>query len=245
MRSIINRSLGLLLALGLLTVGLGCEKEAQAAKAEPKLREPRPKRTPPTEKEKPKASPAAETDENGEKLPPGVSVRMYRRPMTSGVLEVHSERVANEATATERRSEMKADGWSDWPPMPAPELAETLAYAHPELANCSYLMPVTREPKDITDEPVRTVTCFEDVEEVEAALEREQVLGHQRGQAIPCLELRSIRPADMAKPRIRELRARCRQLGLSFELRGTKLERSREVRKRTKRNRKRTKMVVQ
>ena len=101
------------------------------------------------------------------------------------------------------------------------------------------------EPDKLLSAPERTVTCFQSVQGLDEALEREAVIRFQRGEAIPCLELRSVKVADMKEPRIRDLRQRCRQLGVDFENRGTKVENSLEVRRRSGRNRHHTKAVRQ
>ncbi len=151
--------------------------------------------------------------------------------------------MADQTTAQERTAALVAQGWRPWPPWPAPELASALADAHPGLKECPYLLAASDEPKDLLVRPDRTVTCFESVAQMEEALEREAVIRFHQGQAVPCVELRSIKIKDLKQARVRALMHRCRAMGIVVEARGTKIERGREVRRRTKRNRAPTKPI--
>ncbi len=214
--------------------------DTKAARAKPTA-----KRTP--KKKKAPVQPAIRAPmpslEDAEIERPGALVRVFRRPITSGVILVKDERVTDAAGAAERTDELVAQGWKRWPPMPAPELASALAEPHPGLADCPYLMPASDLPRDLLTAPGRTVTCFRTVADLEQALDREAVIQYHQGQAVPCQELRAITIRDLREPRIRELRDQCRRMGITVTPRGTKAESHREVIRRSKRNRTAAKVI--
>lgn len=166
----------------------------------------------------------------------GVLVRMFKRPMTSGVIEVFEAFAANEGSAAQHRKELRTDGWQTWPPTPAPELATALADAHPALKECPFLFAASDESKSTPKDPVRTVTCYQTVTEVVMALERERVFVHQYGMLLPCRELRTISEKDWHRPVVLKLRAHCKAVGLDVQPTLAK-DAPLALRKRAKRNR--------
>lgn len=175
----------------------------------------------------------------------GELVRVFKRPITTGVIEAHEERLPDVVSRDERVALLQAQGWSLWPPNAAPELASALSHAHPGLSDCPFLMAVSDEPDDLFSEPQRTVTCFRTVENVEEALEREAVIRFHLGAALPCLELRSLTVREAASARIRDLKARCRQMGIAVLPKGSATEGSPAVTRRSKRNRTFTRRIHQ
>ena len=138
----------------------------------------------------------------------GVRVRVWRRPVTSGVIQVAEERVADATAAQARVAALVSDGWHAWPPGPAPEAADTLAAANPAMRDCPYLMEESEEPENWLDEPAAHVACFQSVAELEKAREREEQILFRHSRAVPCAELRAApRPADAQY--LRELKEVC------------------------------------
>ena len=166
----------------------------------------------------------------------GVLVRVFKRPMTSGVIEVFEAFAADEGSAAQHKAELSADGWRSWPPSPAPELANALADAHPALKDCPFLFAASDEPKDALEDPVRTVTCYKTVAEIAVALERERVLQYKYGMALPCQELRRISEKEWHRPTVLRLRAHCKAMGVDVEP-GLAKDAPVTLRKRAKRNR--------
>lgn len=160
---------------------------------------------------------------------------MWRRPVTTGVIQVHEERVLDAAAERARESSLLAAGWLAWPPTPAPEAANALAEAFPPLLDCPFLMEESEEPASWLEEPEAHIACFRSVAELDKAREREEQIQLRHSRALPCAELRAApRPADAAYRR--ELKEVCAAMGaLPRELSEAELARLRRTEQRNMR----------
>jgi hypothetical protein len=111
---------------------------------------------------------------------PGILVRMYRRSSATGLIDVHSERVADDNSVRRTQKTLSQDGWKEWPPPPAPELA--LGYSHlaEDSMDCGYLLHVTDRPTHWHIPPTKTIQCFARLDSVEKALYREEQISFHR-----------------------------------------------------------------
>jgi hypothetical protein len=145
----------------------------------------------------------------------GTLVRCFRRNISSGIIQVYQERVADIESAATRIASLRSLGWKGWPPSAAPELSISIVAARPEFRECPYLMEITKLPDDALSTPIKEIGCFQDLEQVEAGLVREELIAYVLEQATPCGELRLKAVAD-DDTRLRVLRDRCKVFGINF-----------------------------
>lgn len=238
----------LVATVGLALVGAGAPGCAKAPAATSTSRRAKPKAKPKSRRAEDVAALAAPSMlelESSVPDPAGDLVRVYRRPITHGVIAVHDERVPGERAANERRAELLAEGWRLWPPSASPELAAALADAHPELVDCPFLFRVSQLPDNLLVEPRRHVTCFRTLAGLEEALEREAVIRYHQGQATPCGELRVMSTRERRSPGVRELQERCEAMGILIAPAPDTLGYELEISTRSKRNRTFTRRISQ
>jgi hypothetical protein len=146
----------------------------------------------------------------------GTLVRCFRRNISSGIIQLYQERVADIESAAMRLASLRSlGGWKSWPPSAAPELSISIAAYRPEFRECPYLMEITKLPNDALSTPSKEIGCFQDLEQVEAGLVREELIAYVLEQATPCGELRLKAVAD-DDTRLRVLRDRCKVFGINF-----------------------------
>ena len=132
---------------------------------------------------------------------PGVTVVMARRRPFDGVIEVATERVPDEPTATQRRQEFARLGFEAWPPMPRPELSPM---GDPTLRGCPFLFTDERTGlpfnPSLDSKPKRgVVVCAKDIDELEALVRGNIATAVAIKRAAPCRELARVDPDSPAK----------------------------------------------
>lgn len=144
----------------------------------------------------------------------GRLLRMYRRPVATGIIQVHEERVADLEGHRRGVTRLRRSGWRPWPPQPAPELAGRIAGLDDR--ECPFLYAVAERAAEWPHPPERKLTCFSTVHELELALAREAQLHANHARTLPCVELRGLAKEDF-RPRVKELRAFCEAMGVEVE----------------------------
>ncbi len=146
----------------------------------------------------------------------GKLVRVFRRSITTGVIQVHDERVGTDSLVDQRVDALLLQGWKKWPPSPAPEFVVAMAEQNPDYGDCPFLAAVSDKVTSPVDLPQKRLSCFASVNELELALAREAQLRFMHAQALPCSDLARFSRHDLQK-RVKELRAYCTALGVHIK----------------------------
>ncbi len=176
----------------------------------------------------------------------GVPVLLQRRVGIDPVIQLDYARAHDEASAAERRAALAAEGWRDYPPEPAPELASAYALDFRDRSrlvkdatpwdSCPFLVateledpmdprhddPAARPPEDSIFEPV---VCVVEPKELDAVVRRVVLARLAADRAAPCRRLARVGPTEMAELKVRptevvELRRHCKALLKKLRLHG-------------------------
>ncbi|MFT5430397.1 MAG: hypothetical protein ACI9OJ_001071 [Myxococcota bacterium] len=154
--------------------------------------------------------------ENPPAPPTGILVRVHRRHIISGIIQVHDEYHASSLMAERRNQALRAAGWRPWPPSPRPDLAKIVARTRAEFRECPFLLEVSHMPKNWLQGAGKFVSCQGSVKDLEAALGREYAIAFHQASAEPCRDLVNLPLSDLQTPAMTPLRKRCENMGVDL-----------------------------